>query len=68
MIDVCANAAVSTAATSGAELASGVGIAGSTVTPGSGFGVAGEGYFRISAFNSRANAEDVAQRLQELQW
>ncbi|HEY5036211.1 MAG TPA: LL-diaminopimelate aminotransferase [Chthoniobacterales bacterium] len=33
------------------------------VTPGSGFGSEGEGYFRISAFNSRANAEEVAQRL-----
>ena len=34
------------------------------ITPGSGFGSKGEGYFRISAFNSRANAEEVAQRLQ----
>ena len=33
------------------------------VTPGSGFGRQGEGYFRISAFNSRVNAEEVAQRL-----
>ena len=33
------------------------------VTPGSGFGAAGEGYFRISAFNSRANAEEVARRI-----
>jgi len=33
------------------------------VTPGSGFGAQGEGYFRISAFNSRTNAEEVAQRL-----
>jgi LL-diaminopimelate aminotransferase len=38
------------------------------ITPGSGFGSKGEGYFRISAFNSRANAEDVARRLQELKW
>lgn len=30
------------------------------ITPGSGFGSKGEGYFRISAFNSRANAEEVA--------
>ncbi len=36
------------------------------ITPGSGFGAQGEGYFRISAFNSRANAEEVAQRLQNL--
>ena len=34
------------------------------ITPGSGFGSCGEGYFRISAFNSRANAEEVARRLQ----
>jgi len=38
------------------------------ITPGSGFGAKGEGYFRISAFNSRANAEEVARRLQELVW
>jgi LL-diaminopimelate aminotransferase len=38
------------------------------ITPGSGFGSKGEGYFRISAFNSRANAEEVARRLQALQW
>ncbi|MDR2982115.1 MAG: LL-diaminopimelate aminotransferase [Puniceicoccales bacterium] len=36
------------------------------ITPGSGFGSAGEGYFRISAFNSRANAEEVARRIQAL--
>jgi LL-diaminopimelate aminotransferase len=34
------------------------------VTPGAGFGAQGEGYFRISAFNSRENAEEVARRLQ----
>ena len=38
------------------------------ITPGSGFGQNGEGYFRISAFNSRANAEEVARRLQSLAW
>ncbi len=38
------------------------------ITPGSGFGSKGEGYFRISSFNSRANAEEVARRLQALQW
>lgn len=32
-------------------------------TPGSGFGSAGEGYFRISAFNSRANVEEAMQRI-----
>jgi LL-diaminopimelate aminotransferase len=36
------------------------------ITPGSGFGSAGEGYFRISAFNSRANVEDVCRRLKAL--
>ncbi|MEI7733128.1 MAG: LL-diaminopimelate aminotransferase [Verrucomicrobiota bacterium] len=38
------------------------------ITPGSGFGAQGEGYFRISSFNSRANAEEVARRLQTLVW
>ena len=33
------------------------------VTPGSGFGAQGEGYFRISAFNSRENAEEAARRI-----
>jgi LL-diaminopimelate aminotransferase len=33
------------------------------ITPGSGFGRQGEGYIRISAFNSRANAEEAGQRL-----
>ena len=36
------------------------------VTPGSGFGACGEGFFRISAFNSRENAEVVARRLENL--
>jgi LL-diaminopimelate aminotransferase len=36
------------------------------ITPGSGFGPAGEGYFRISAFNSRANVEEVANRLKAM--
>lgn len=35
------------------------------ITPGSGFGSRGEGFFRISAFNSRSNAEEVARRLSE---
>ncbi len=33
------------------------------ITPGSGFGAQGEGYFRVSAFNSRENAEEVARRI-----
>ncbi len=36
------------------------------ITPGSGFGACGEGFFRISAFNSRENAEEVARRLAKL--
>ena len=34
------------------------------ITPGSGFGAQGEGFFRVSAFNSRENVEEVARRLQ----
>ncbi len=34
-------------------------------TPGSGFGSAGEGYFRISAFNSRENVEEAMRRITE---
>jgi LL-diaminopimelate aminotransferase len=36
------------------------------ITPGAGFGAQGEGYIRISAFNSRENVEEVAHRLQKL--
>ena len=35
-------------------------------TPGSGFGAAGEGYFRLSAFNSRANVEEAMRRIRSL--
>ncbi|MGB7058167.1 MAG: LL-diaminopimelate aminotransferase, partial [Geitlerinemataceae cyanobacterium] len=35
-------------------------------TPGSGFGAAGEGYFRISAFNSRENVEEAMRRITEM--
>jgi LL-diaminopimelate aminotransferase len=38
------------------------------ITPGSGFGSQGEGYYRVSAFNSRQNAEEVARRFRELEW
>ena len=38
------------------------------VTPGSGFGPAGEGYFRISSFNTRENALEVSARLRALAW
>ena len=33
------------------------------VTPGSGFGPGGEGFVRISGFNSRRNAEEIVSRL-----
>ncbi len=32
-------------------------------TPGSGFGAAGEGYFRLSAFNSRENVQQAMRRI-----
>ena len=32
-------------------------------TPGAGFGPAGEGYFRLSAFNSRANIDEALARI-----
>ena len=32
-------------------------------TPGSGFGLAGEGYFRLSAFNSRVNVNNAMERI-----
>ncbi|HZA37580.1 MAG TPA: LL-diaminopimelate aminotransferase [Candidatus Baltobacteraceae bacterium] len=36
------------------------------ITPGAGFGAQGEGFFRISAFNSLENAQEVARRLETL--
>jgi LL-diaminopimelate aminotransferase len=36
------------------------------ITPGSGFGSCGEGYFRISAFNCRENVEEVVRRMKRL--
>ncbi|MCY3021419.1 MAG: LL-diaminopimelate aminotransferase [Planctomycetota bacterium] len=35
------------------------------VTPGSGFGASGEGYFRVSSFNSRENVVEAMGRLRE---
>tara|TARA_B100000029_G_scaffold513259_2_gene612216 strand:+ start:822 stop:2051 length:1230 start_codon:yes stop_codon:yes gene_type:complete len=35
-------------------------------TPGSGFGASGEGYFRLSAFNSRSNVQSAMQRINSL--
>ncbi len=35
-------------------------------TPGSGFGAAGEGYFRLSAFNSRKNVEEAMDRIRAI--
>ena len=37
------------------------------VTPGSGFGLSGEGYFRVSAFNSRSNVEEALRRIGALE-
>ena len=34
-------------------------------TPGSGFGAAGEGYFRLSAFNSRENVNQAMKHIKE---
>ncbi len=34
-------------------------------TPGSGFGASGEGYFRLSAFNSRENTEEAIGRIKQ---
>jgi LL-diaminopimelate aminotransferase len=36
------------------------------VTPGAGFGRCGEGFIRVSAFNSRANVEEAGRRLAAL--
>jgi LL-diaminopimelate aminotransferase len=33
-------------------------------TPGSGFGAAGEGYFRLSAFNTAENTVEAIKRIQ----
>ena len=38
------------------------------VTPGSGFGAQGEGFFRVSAFNSRENVLEVAERIKAVKW
>jgi LL-diaminopimelate aminotransferase len=35
-------------------------------TPGSGFGACGEGYFRLSAFNSRASVEEAVKRFAKM--
>ncbi|MEP0841807.1 MAG: LL-diaminopimelate aminotransferase [Phycisphaerae bacterium] len=34
-------------------------------TPGSGFGASGEGYLRLSAFNSRQNVEEAVRRIRD---
>lgn len=36
------------------------------ITPGAGFGRAGEGFFRISAFNSRENVQEVCRRIEAI--
>ena len=35
-------------------------------TPGAGFGAAGEGYFRLSAFNHRDKINDAMERISRL--
>ena len=35
-------------------------------TPGAGFGPSGEGYFRLSAYNSRANVEEAVRRIERV--
>lgn len=35
-------------------------------TPGSGFGASGEGYLRLSAFNSRENVNEAMNRIKQL--
>jgi LL-diaminopimelate aminotransferase len=35
-------------------------------TPGSGFGRCGEGYIRISAFNSRARVDEAMRRIRNI--
>jgi LL-diaminopimelate aminotransferase len=35
-------------------------------TPGAGFGAAGEGYVRLSAFNSRENVDEAIQRIRRI--
>ena len=41
-------------------------VANVVITPGSGFGSCGEGFFRISAFNSRENVEEVVKRMKAM--
>lgn len=38
------------------------------VTPGSGFGSKGEGFFRVSSYNSRENAIEAARRFKDIKW
>lgn len=40
--------------------------AGVVCTPGSGFGRCGQGYIRLSAFNSRANVEEAMERVRQV--
>jgi LL-diaminopimelate aminotransferase len=35
-------------------------------TPGAGFGTSGEGFFRVSAFNSRENVEEAMERIRRM--
>ena len=35
-------------------------------TPGAGFGAGGEGFFRLTAFNSRENTLEAAERIKKM--
>ena len=35
-------------------------------TPGVGFGPSGEGYFRLTAFNTKENTQEAMKRIQEI--
>ena len=37
-------------------------------TPGAGFGAAGEGYFRLSAFNNLESVKEAMDRISKIQW
>ena len=39
---------------------------GVVVTPGAGFGHGGEGYFRVTAFNTKARSLEAMEKLSEL--
>ncbi|KUK01584.1 MAG: LL-diaminopimelate aminotransferase, partial [Methanobacteriaceae archaeon 41_258] len=38
------------------------------VTPGTGFGPSGEGYFRLTAFNTRKNTKEAMKRIKKIEF